>query len=256
MEHSNSYSLDFLQGEDFVQYLKETFDFWGVEPEWLGFGSLDSQEFSMNSVIDQCDIAGFSFDQLVELGFDDNDAFMISLNQAGIHHALDNMPEFSEWSDSQKGYTENFMAGVSAAVHDIDLGQLESSIDAVHTDELRAIHAGEEFAQDYIDRYGSVPTLAECKKHIESVQSEGVSHLEPQGKQPTFEGKNDSAKEWKEWHTKKADENFADEEWHIKKAQEASARGDDNLAKDHIARAKTCHNIGKDHMTRSTVYKP
>lgn len=169
MENLNSTFTEFLQGKDFGQFFNDTLGFLGIKPEFLGIGIGDSMEFSLNDVIEQCDIAGFDFEQLAEMGMDDQDVVMLSLGYTGIHYVLDNIPEFSDLSDVQKKYTENFMTGVAATVHEIDLSQMDATVDAAHIYDIKAIHDGEQFAQDYIDKYGDVPSFEDCNKHIEDI---------------------------------------------------------------------------------------
>lgn len=168
MDNLDNIFSESLQGEDFGHIFDKTFDFLGLDQECLGLGTGDSMAFSANDIIEQCDIVGFDFEQLTDLGLDDNAAFTLSLNQAGIHHALDTMPDCSGWSAARKVYTENFMTGVTATVHDINIAKLDGSVDSVHAGDFRALSEGEEFAQDFIDRYGTAPSFEECKKHIEA----------------------------------------------------------------------------------------
>lgn len=165
--HDNSIINETFNLDDIDSLFKDTFNFLDIKPEWLGFDILDSLVFSANNIISQCDIAGCNFDKLTDLLLDEKKAFILSINQAGMQHILECIPECSTWSEFQKGYTENFMTGVAATVHNIDLSQLDFSVDMEHIEELKAMHEGKEFAIDFIDQYGSTPSFEDCKKYLE-----------------------------------------------------------------------------------------
>lgn len=71
----------------------------------------------------------------------------------------------------------------------------------------------------------------------------------------SFKGQSKSAKEWEDWHTKRANDAFDKERKEYDAAAKAADRGDATAAKSHRESAKSWHNTGTDHMSRAKVWK-
>lgn len=71
----------------------------------------------------------------------------------------------------------------------------------------------------------------------------------------SFKGQSKSAKEWEDWHTKRANDAFEKERKEYDAAAKAADRGDATAAKSHRESAKSWHNTGTDHLNRAKVWK-
>lgn len=206
------------------------------------------------------DILCFNREQMKELGITDREGFDLVMTHEGAHRALQSM--VTKYDSHQEELCCDFMAGVRAGLNGMDEDKLGSSLEgtfesATHPDGLlrvEAIKSGAQFAKEYMAINDEAPSFSNCLERFDKKLDELSGNICDVGHdinlKEEFEGR-DGLKSFvddRNYHMHESQTAKEWAEWHLKRADEAIAKGDMASAKDHNSRAESYKQQAKDHL--------
>lgn len=244
-----------ISNQEIIQSVKEASDFFHIEEPMLIREDTTTGVFINDGLTPVDDVLVFSKEQLRDLGVTGKASLDLVMTHEGAHRVLQGMK--TGFTSHQEELCCDYMAGVRAGLNNIDVSQLENSLSSAevsvtHPDgsaRVYAIEEGVDFAKSFMEENGVPPTFDDCLEHFKEIIANYDNALAFESH--PFDEESDDFKGFvddKEWHEKRAKEEFENANWHRKEAERATNRGDYSAAKDHIARANSCDSRGKDHM--------
>lgn len=213
------------------------------------------------------DIIFINRKQLKEMGIADREGFDLVMTHEGAHRALQSME--NKYSSHQEELCCDFLTGVRAGLNGMDEEKLIKSIEettesSTHPDgQLRAevTKAGAQFAKEYMAFNDEAPTFSKCLEQFDKKLDEMSSFMldlrqEINLKKEIFDSNELKAfSDDKAYHLREAQTAKEWAEWHYKRANEAISKGDLSSAKDHNSRAESYERKAKEHLDAASKSK-
>ena len=206
------------------------------------------------------DVLCFNREQMKEMGITDREGFDLVMTHEGAHRALQFME--GRYNSHQEELCCDFMAGVRAGLNGMDEGKIIRSLeDALESDThpdglLRAetISSGAQYAKEYMAINNEAPSFSECLERFDKKLDEMSGNLLDATQEINLKEEMSGNSELKAfvddkaYHLKEAQTAKEWAEWHHKRANEAIAKGDLSSAKDHNSRAQSYERQSKEHL--------
>ena len=206
------------------------------------------------------DVLCFNREQMKEMGITDREGFDLVMTHEGAHRALQFME--GRYNSHQEELCCDFMAGVRAGLNGMDEGKIIRSLeDALESDThpdglLRAetISSGAQYAKEYMAINNEAPSFSECLERFDKKLDEMSGNLLDATQEINLKEEMSGNSELKAfvddkaYHLKEAQTAKEWAEWHHKRANEAIAKGDLSSAKDHNSRAQSYERQAKEHL--------
>lgn len=197
------------------------------------------------------DVLCFNREQMKEMGITDRESFDLVMTHEGAHRALQFME--GRYDSHQEELCCDFLTGVRAGLNGMDdekmIHSLEGTFDSEsHPDGLlraESIKTGAQYAKEYYAINDEAPSFSEClerfDKKLDELSGNLLDSLQEINLKEDFED-NVELKAFvddKSWHLKQAQTAKEWTEWHYKRANEAMSKGDISSAKDHTSISKS-----------------
>lgn len=206
------------------------------------------------------DVLCFNRNHMKELGITDREGFDLVMTHEGAHRALQTM--VTGYNSHQEELCCDFMAGVRAGLNHMDeeklVRSLENSFESVsHPDGIlraEAIKAGAQYSTEYMAINDEAPSFSNClerfNKKLDEISGTTVDFVQDVNLKEEFidGGKLKAFVDDRAYHLHEANTAKEWAEWHHKRASEAIAKGDLSSAKDHNSRAESYEQQAKDHL--------
>lgn len=178
-----------------------------------------------------------------------------------VHIALYNFME-GRYNSHQEELCCDFMAGVRAGLNGMDEGKIIRSLeDTLESDThpdglLRAetISSGAQYAKEYMAINNEAPSFSECLERFDKKLDEMSGNLLNATQEINLKEEMSGNSELKAfvddkaYHLKEAQTAKEWAEWHHKRANEAIAKGDLSSAKDHNSRTQSYERQAKEYL--------
>lgn len=209
------------------------------------------------------DVLCFNREEMKEMGITDREGFDLVMTHEGAHRALQFME--GRYDSHQEELCCDFLAGVRAGLNGLDEDKMVHSLEDTlesdsHPDGLlrtESIKAGAQYAKEYYAINNEAPSFSECLERFDKKLDELSGNLLGSIQEINLKeeignnGDNSELKGFvddKTWHLKQAQTAKEWAEWHYKRANEAMSKGDISSAKDHTSRAQSYERQAKDHI--------
>ena len=206
------------------------------------------------------DVLCFNRGQMKEMGITDREGLDLVMTHEGAHRALQFME--GRYNSHQEELCCDFLAGVRAGLNGMDEEKLIRSLEETtestsHPDGIlraEAIRAGAQYAKEYMAINNEAPTFSKCLERFDKKLDELSGNILDVTQDINLKNEFvDNAKlkafvDDKAYHLREAQTAKEWEEWHHKRANEAIAKGDLSSAKDHNSRAQTYERQSKEHL--------
>lgn len=206
------------------------------------------------------DVLCFNREQMKEIGITDREGFDLVMTHEGAHRALQSMA--TGYDSHQEELCCDFMAGVRGGLNGMDeeklVRSLEDSFESdSHPDGLlraEAIKSGTQFAKEYIAINEEAPTFSQCLERFNKKLDEMSGNIFDIAQDINLKeefidrGELKAFVDDRAYHLNEAKTAKEWAEWHHKRANEAIAKGDLSSAKNHNSRAESYEREAKDHL--------
>lgn len=206
------------------------------------------------------DILCFNRKQMKEMGITDREGFDLVMTHEGAHRALQFME--SRYNSHQEELCCDFLTGVRAGLNGMDEEKLVLSLQDTfesesHPDGLlraEAIKSGVQFAKEYMAINNEAPSFSKCLERFDKKLDETSGNILDVAQNINLKEEivdNGELKAFindKAYHLREAQTAKEWAEWHHKRANEAIAKGDLSSAKDHNSRAQSYERQAKEHL--------
>lgn len=206
------------------------------------------------------DVLCFNREQMKEMGITDRESFDLVMTHEGAHRALQFME--GRYDSHQEELCCDFLTGVRAGLNGMDdekmIHSLEGTFDSEsHPDGLlraESIKTGAQYAKEYYAINDEAPSFSEClerfDKKLDELSGNLLDSLQEINLKEDFED-NVELKAFvddKSWHLKQAQTAKEWAEWHYKRANEAMSKGDISSVKGHTSIAQSYERQAKKHI--------
>lgn len=206
------------------------------------------------------DVLCFNREQMEEMGITDRKSFDLVMTHEGAHRALQFME--GRYNSHQEELCCDFMAGVRAGLNGMDEEKLICSLEETaesdsHPDGVLradAIKAGAQYAKEYMAINNEAPLFSECLERFDKKLDEISGNLLEVTQEINLKeevignGELKAFVDDKAYHLREAQTAKDWAEWHHKRANEAIAKGDLSSARDHNSRAQSYERQAKEHL--------
>ena len=206
------------------------------------------------------DVLCFNREQMKEMGITDREGFDLVMTHEGAHRALQFME--GRYNSHQEELCCDFMAGVRAGLNGMKEGKIIRSLEDTlesdsHPDGLlraEAISSGAQYAKEYMAINNEAPSFTECLERFDKKLDEMSVNLLNATQEINLKEEMSGNSELKAfvddkaYHLREAQTAKEWAEWHHKRANEAIAKGDLSSAKDHTSRAQSYERQAKEHL--------
>lgn len=207
------------------------------------------------------DVLCYNRDQMNKMGITDREGFDLVMTHEGAHRALQFMED--RYNSHQEELCCDFLAGVRAGLNGMDEEKLIQSLENTaetdtHPDgKLRAevIRAGAQYAKEYMAINNEAPSFSKCLERFDKKLDEMSGSILDVAKDINLKEDDIDNGELRalyvdnrDYHLKEAQNAKEWAEWHRKRANEATAKGDLSSAKDHITKAESYERQAKEHL--------
>ena len=255
----NTYGFN-LSDKEIAESVKKASDFFhlsspkDIREDWTTGVILGMKEKGYDDVL--C----FNREQMKEMGITDREGFDLVMTHEGAHRALQFME--GRYNSHQEELCCDFLAGVRAGLNGMDeekmVLSLENTLESEsHPDGLlraEAIKSGAKYAKEYLAINNEAPSFSECLTRFDKKLDEmsgNILYGEQEinlKKEFADKGELKAFVDDKAYHLREAQNAKEWAEWHHKRANEAIAKGDLSSAKDHNSRAQSYERQAKEHL--------
>lgn len=206
------------------------------------------------------DVLCFNREQMKEMGITDREGFDLVMTHEGAHRALQFME--GRYNSHQEELCCDFLAGVRAGLNGMDEEKLVRSLEetiesASHPDGMlraEAIRAGAQYAKEYMAINNEAPTFSKCLERFDKKLDEMSGDILNVTQDINLKNEFVDNVELKAfvddraYHLREAQTAKEWAEWHHKRANEAISKGDLSSANDHNSRAQSYERKAKEHL--------
>lgn len=206
------------------------------------------------------DILCFNREQMKKMGITDREGFDLVMTHEGAHRALQIME--GRYDSHQEELCCDFLAGVRAGLNGMDetklIRTLETTTESItHPDGLlraEAIQAGAQYAKEYMVINNEAPSFSKCIERFDKKLDEMSGNILDVAQDITLKEDifdNSELRAFiddKAYHLREVQTAKEWAEWHLKRADEAIAKGDLSSAKDHTSSAQSYERQAKEHL--------
>lgn len=255
----NNYGFN-LSDKEIAESVQRASDFFhlsspkDVREDWTTGVILGMKEKGNNDVL--C----FNREEMKEMGITDREGFDLVMTHEGAHRALQFMG--GRYDSHQEELCCDFLAGVRAGLNGMDEEKLVLSLEdttesASHPDGImrtEAIRSGAQFAKEYIAINDEAPSFSKCLERFDKKLNEMSGNILDATQDINLkeefidQGEIKAFADDKAYHLREAQTAKEWAEWHHKRANEAIEKGDLSSARDHNSRAESYERKAKEHL--------
>ena len=206
------------------------------------------------------DVLCYNREQMRKMGITDREGFDLVMTHEGAHRALQSME--GRYNSHQEELCCDFLVGVRAGLNGMNEEKLIQSLEKIaesvsHPDgilRVEVIRAGVRFAKEYMAINNEAPSFSKCLERFDKKIDEMSGNIFDVAQDINLkedvivDGELKAFVDDKAYYLREAQTAKEWVEWHYKRADEAIAKGDLSSAKDHNSSAQLYERQAKEHL--------